>query len=69
MKTLTVIFFVSLLSTLTNANPEEESCQNYKLKLEEARQFFNTYEEVELNLTLRSSFTKNYNNFSKDKKN
>ena len=68
MKTLTVIFLVSLLSTLTIAKPEEKSCENYKLKLEEARKFFKTYKEVELNLTLRSSFIKNYNNFSHDKK-
>ena len=69
MKTLTVILFVSLLSTLTIAKPEEEDCQNYKLKLEEARKFFKTYKEVELNLTLRSSFTENYNNFLMTKKN
>ena len=68
MKTLTVIFLVSLLSTLTIAKPKEKSCENYKLKLEEARKFFKTYKEVELNLTLRSSFIKNYNNFSHDKK-
>ena len=67
MKTLTLILFISLLSNLTFAKPEEE-CQNYKLKLEEARKFFKTYKEVELNLTLRSSFTENYNNFSHDKK-
>ncbi len=67
MKTLILILFISLLSNLTFAKPEEE-CQNYKLKLEEARKFFKTYKEVELNLTLRSSFTENYNNFSHDKK-
>ena len=57
MKTLKVILFISLLSTFTFAKPEED-CQNYKLKLEEARKFFKTYKEVELNLTLRSSLLK-----------
>ena len=30
--------------------------------------FFEIYEEIELKLTLRSSFIKNYNNFSKETK-
>lgn len=34
----------------------------------EARDFFPLYNEIELNYSLRNSFIKNYNKFSKDEK-
>ena len=34
----------------------------------EARDFFPLYDEIELNYSLRNSFIKNYNKFSKDEK-
>ena len=36
--------------------------------MKEARSHFEHYDEIELNYSLRSSFIKNYNKFSKDKK-
>ena len=45
-----------------------DDCDSYKLKLEEARVFFKSYQEIDLNITMRSAFIKNYNNFSNDNK-
>ena len=45
-----------------------EECQNFNSKMVEARDFFPLYNEIELNYSLRNSFIKNYNKFSKDEK-
>ena len=49
-------------------NNEENNCEDYKTKLKEARNFFKSFKEIDLNLTLKSSFIKNYNSFSHEKK-
>ncbi|MAH88660.1 MAG: hypothetical protein CMJ06_01205 [Pelagibacterales bacterium] len=54
-----IISFNSLLS---------DECQNFDSKLEEAKSYFPLFNEIELNYSLRSSFIKNYNKFSKDEK-
>ena len=64
-----VIFFLSILLFININNlKSSDECQEYDLKLDEARNFFEFFEEIDLNLTLRSSFVENYNNFSKDNK-
>ena len=68
MKIFIIIFFIILLNKTSLGKISENNCQDYQLKLEEAREFFDVYEELDLNLTLRSSFIKNYNNFSHEKK-
>ena len=66
---IVIVFFLSYFFTfLTFGNNAEDSCQKYDQKLAEARTFFEIYEEIELKLTLKSSFIKNYNNFSKEAK-
>ena len=68
MKIVIVFFYLTLLYFLIFGKNAEDSCQKYDQKLVEARAFFEIYEEIELKLTLRSSFIKNYNNFSKEAK-
>ena len=68
MKAVAIFFLVYFFTFLGFSKKINDECQNYELKLEEARSFFKTYKEIDLNLTMRSSFIKNYNNFSNDKK-
>ena len=68
MKLVIVFFLISFLTFTCLGNDPENNCQDYGIKLDEARDFFKAFKEIELNLTLRSSFVKNYNNFSHDKK-
>ena len=68
MKIVTIFFLTYFLTYLNFSEENNKDCQRYDLKLKEARDFFKTYKEIDLNLTMRSSFVKNYNNFSYDKK-
>ena len=68
MRAVAIFFLVYFFTFLGLSKKINDECQNYELKLEEARSFFKTYKEIDLNLTMRSSFIKNYNNFSNDKK-
>ena len=68
MKIVTIIFLISFLTIACFGKVLEENCQNYNLKLDEARNFFQAYKEIDLSLTLRSSFIRNYNDFSHDNK-
>ena len=68
MKILLIIILIFLKITYIYSNPNQQNCQDYKTKLKEARDFFKSYKEIDLDLTLRSSFIKNYNNFSHDDK-
>ena len=68
MRAVAIFFLVYFFTFLGSSKKINDECQNYELKLEEARSFFKTYKEIDLNLTMRSSFIKNYNNFSNDKK-
>ena len=43
-----------------------EECQNFKDKVDEAKEYFPLHDEIELNYSLRNSFIRNYNKFSKD---
>ena len=43
-----------------------EECQNFKYKVDEAKEYFHLNDEIELNYSLRNSFIRNYNKFSKD---
>ena len=63
-----IFFFISFLLSASLAKDPKNNCQDYNLKLDEARKFFKAFKEIDLNLTLRSSFIKNYNEFSYDKK-
>ena len=68
MKIVTAfLLFYSFIFTILGKKIDD-SCQNYDQKLAEARGFFEIYEEIELKLTLRSSFIKNYNYYSKETK-
>ena len=68
MRAVAIFFLVYFFTFLGSSKKINDECQSYELKLEEARSFFKTYKEIDLNLTMRSSFIKNYNNFSNDKK-
>ncbi len=68
MKIVTIFFLISFLISTCFGKNSEENCQDYNLKLDEARNFFKAYKEMDLNLALRSSFIRNYNDFSYDKK-
>ena len=64
------IFIIYLLiCLLINYNyASSKECQNFDLKMEEARNYFPLFNEIELNYSLRSAFINNYNKFSKEEK-
>ncbi|MDC3024553.1 hypothetical protein OA264_03685 [Alphaproteobacteria bacterium] len=68
MKIVTIFILAYFLIFFGHGKEVNSDCQSYRIKLKEARDFFKTFEEIELNLTMKSSFIKNYNNFSNDKK-
>ena len=68
MKIVIIFFLINFLTNICFGKILEENCNDYEVKLDEARNFFKVYKEIDLNLTLRSSFIKNYNDFSYDKK-
>ena len=59
-----LVFF--LFSSLVPISSEE--CQNFDVKLNEAKEHFPIFNEIVLNYSLRSAFIKNYNKFSKEEK-
>jgi hypothetical protein len=59
-------YFVIFIKSISNIFAKE--CQDFNSSMEEARAYFKYANEIELNYSLRSSFIKNYNKFSKDKK-
>ena len=58
--------FLIIINNITNSFAKE--CQDLDATMKEARSYFQYSNEIELNYSLRSSFIKNYNKFSKDKK-
>ena len=68
MKIVTIFILAYFVIFFVYGKKDDNDCQSYKIKLEEARDFFKVFEEIELNLTMKSSFIKNYNNFSDDQK-
>ena len=67
LKRLTVVNLVFFLfSSLVPISSEE--CQNFDVKLNEAKEHFPIFNEIVLNYSLRSAFIKNYNKFSKEEK-
>ena len=68
MKIVAIFFLVYFFTFLGLSEKNDNNCQSFETKLQEARSFFKTFKEIELNLTMRSSFIKNYNNFSNDNK-
>ena len=65
LKRLTVVNLVFFLfSSLVPISSEE--CQNFDVKLNEAKEHFPIFNEIVLNYSLRSAFIKNYNKFSKE---
>ena len=58
--------FLIIINNITNSFAKE--CQDFDATMKEARSYFQYSNEIELNYSLRSSFIKNYNDFSKDKK-
>ena len=57
-----LVFF--LFSSLVPISSEE--CQNFYVKLNEAKEHFPIFNEIVLNYSLRNAFIKNYNKFSKE---
>ena len=68
MKFIIILFFIFLLISPNYSNNDQNNCDDYKTKLIEARNFFKSFQEIDLNLTLKSSFIKNYNSISHEKK-
>ncbi|PPR25213.1 MAG: hypothetical protein CFH34_01541 [Alphaproteobacteria bacterium MarineAlpha9_Bin4] len=68
MKIVTIYFLNIVFFNLSFSLDSNDACEDYNTKLREARSFFKSYKEIDLNLTLRSSFIKNYNHFSHEKK-
>ncbi len=67
MKNLIILLLLNY-SNFILADDNKKICQKYEKKLDEARDHFKTYKEIELNLTLRSAFISNYNDYSHDNK-
>ena len=61
MKIVAIFFLVYFFTFLGLSEKNDNNCQSFETKLQEARSFFKTFKEIELNLTMRSSFIKNYN--------
>ena len=57
-----LVFF--LFSSFASLSSEE--CQNFDVKLKEAKEYFPIFNEIVLNYSLRNAFIKNYNKFSKE---
>jgi len=66
-KKLLISYLVIFFILVTNSIKTEE-CQDFDTKMDEARKYFPIFNEIELNYSLRSSFIKNYNKNSKEKK-
>ena len=49
-------------------NSYAKECQDFDERMIEVRAYFKYSNEIELNYSLRNSFIKNYNKFSKDEK-
>ena len=62
---LFIIIFV--LKSLTLAKVYSNDCQDFDERLDIARQYFKYFDEVTLNLSLRTAFIDNYNKFTKSK--
>ena len=58
-----VFFFINFFVPL-----HSEECQNFDIKLDEAKKYFPIFNEITLNYSLRAAFIKNYNKFSKEEK-
>ena len=58
-----VFFFINFFAPL-----HSEECQNFDIKLDEAKKYFPIFNEITLNYSLRAAFIKNYNKFSKEEK-
>ena len=65
-----VKFFITvfLIKALCISKVYSNECQNFDERLEIARKYFNSFEEIKLNLSLRTAFIDNYNKFTKSDK-
>lgn len=68
MRIVTISFLAYFFIFLGFCKKAADDCESYNFKLEEARGYFKSYQEIDLNITMRSAFIKNYNNFSNDNK-
>ena len=59
---------ILVLKSLILAEGNSNDCQDFDERLETARKYFKYFDEVALNLSLRTAFVDNYNKFSKSKK-
>ena len=62
-----VKFFITvfIIKNLFISKVYSDECQSFDERLETARQYFNSFEEIRLNLSLRTAFIDNYNKFTK----
>ena len=59
------MLILSLLKIIFISKSFSTDCQNFDDKLIAAREYFNSFEEIELNMSLRTAFIDNYNKFTK----
>ena len=65
IKITKVLLILSLLKIIFISKSFSTDCQNFDDKLIAAREYFNSFEEIELNMSLRTAFIDNYNKFTK----
>ena len=65
IKIAKVLLTLSLLKIIFISKSFSEDCQNFDDKLKAAREYFSSFEEIELNMSLRTAFIDNYNKFTK----
>ena len=63
-----LFIIISALLTLNITKSFGEECQDFNERLGVARNYFNSFEEIDLNFSLRTAFIDNYNKFSKSDK-
>ena len=63
-----MFIIISALLTLNITKSFGEECQDFNERLGVARNYFNSFEEIDLNFSLRTAFIDNYNKFSKSDK-
>lgn len=67
-KIVTFYFIIFFIKNLYISKVYSNECQSFDERLETARKYFNSFEEIKLNLSLRTAFIDNYNKFTKNDK-
>ena len=67
-KIVTFFFIIFFIKNLYISKVYSNECQSFDERLETARKYFNSFEEIKLNLSLRTAFIDNYNKFTKNDK-